>query len=316
MFKIYLLHILLFFACILVLCSSCHNKSTIIEDDIFAIKDTSMIHTIFIADRYGNTVTLEKKEKKWTVNNKYKARNSSVSVLLNAIYSIRIQRPVPLSSFDNVIKDMSSIGVKVEIYTESNTKVYTIGYPTSDYLGTHMLLDGDSEPYIVHIPYFNGYVSPQYGIQGQQVDENRWRSHKIFDFEDDKINYISLKYYDNINKSFTIDLNIDTILSDINGNLFDFNSYYLNMYCQQLNNINCEAFKYNVSSIDFSKPLHEIIVNNDTLRTYKFHQNHIIDQTHNTNVSRMYANINNGELMLIQDYVFNKVLITLDELTD
>ena len=32
------------------------------------------------------------------------------------------------------------------------------------------------------------------------------------------------------------------------------------------------------------------------------------------NVERMYATINNKELMLIQNYVFNKVLITIDEL--
>jgi len=28
----------------------------------------------------------------------------------------------------------------------------------------------------------------------------------------------------------------------------------------------------------------------------------------------MHATFNNGELMLIQDYVFNKVLITIDQL--
>ena len=35
----------------------------------------------------------------------------------------------------------------------------------------------------------------------------------------------------------------------------------------------------------------------------------------NFTVDRKYATLNNGELMLIQDYVFNKVLINIAELT-
>ena len=38
------------------------------------------------------------------------------------------------------------------------------------------------------------------------------------------------------------------------------------------------------------------------------------EKEENFTVKRMHATLNNGELMLIQDYVFNKVLITLDQL--
>jgi len=310
------LYLLLFIIVTLLLFYSRDNKSTIIKEDIFAINDTSMINTIFMADRYGNTITLKRGSKQWSVNNKYKARQSSISLLLNAIHSIRIQRPVPLNSLNNVIRDMSSIGVKIEIYTDLETKTYTIGYPTSDYLGTHMLLDGYNEPYIVHIPYFNGYISPQYGIQGQQINENNWRSHKIFDFGNEKINYISLKYYQDSSNSFSVKLNTDTILYDNNGNVFNVDNYSLDIYLNNISDISCEAFKNDSSYIKLSSQLHELIVNKDTLRTYKFNPDKIIDKSHNTNVSRMYANINNGELMLIQDYVFNKVLITHDELRE
>ena len=33
-------------------------------------------------------------------------------------------------------------------------------------------------------------------------------------------------------------------------------------------------------------------------------------------VERMYATLNDGDLMLIQNYVFNKLLITIDQLTE
>ena len=86
---------------------------------------------------------------------------------------------------------------------------------------------------------------------------------------------------------------------------------------QLLNNfklLNCESYKNKDEKIKLATPLHELIINADTLRTYTI--SGLIEKTKdkNFNVNRMYATLNNGELMLIQDYVFNKVLITISQL--
>ena len=79
--------------------------------------------------------------------------------------------------------------------------------------------------------------------------------------------------------------------------------------------LNCESYKDEKENIEFAKPIHELIVNNDTLRTYSIGNGKLIkDKEDNFTVKRMHATLNNGELMLIQDYVFNKVLITIDQL--
>jgi hypothetical protein len=78
--------------------------------------------------------------------------------------------------------------------------------------------------------------------------------------------------------------------------------------------LNCESYKKHKDKIEFSSPLHQLIVNNDTLRTYVIGGNILKEKKDNYNVKRMYATFNNGDLMLIQDYVFNKVLITIDQL--
>ena len=60
-----------------------------------------------------------------------------------------------------------------------------------------------------------------------------------------------------------------------------------------------------------------LIVNTDTLKIY-----HILNNSKqnndelNFNVNRKYAILNNKQLMLIQDYVFNKVLININELVE
>ena len=78
--------------------------------------------------------------------------------------------------------------------------------------------------------------------------------------------------------------------------------------------LNCESYKDEKEKIAFATPLHELIVNTDTLRTYAIGKLIAKNKEENFTVKRMYATLNNGELMLIQDYVFNKVLITISQL--
>ena len=63
--------------------------------------------------------------------------------------------------------------------------------------------------------------------------------------------------------------------------------------------------------------LHRLIITHsegeDTLLTYSRAQE-IDTLSQKPNVETMYATLNNGEFMIIQSYVFNKVLITIDQL--
>ena len=57
-----------------------------------------------------------------------------------------------------------------------------------------MLLSGSEKPCVVHIPSFNGFLSPRYGIQGNALDVINWRSNTVFNLSLKAINYI--KYID------------------------------------------------------------------------------------------------------------------------
>ena len=98
------------------------------------------------------------------------------------------------------------------------------------------------------------------------------------------------------------------------GNLTTFNNQSILHFISSFKGVNCESFKNDKSKIEFATPLHELIINNDTLRTYAIGGLIEKDKDENFNIKRMYATLNNGELMLIQDYVFNKVLITISQL--
>jgi len=306
----YLLLILLISALIWFL--STDKKSTITDDNNFSFSDTASVIKIFLADRSGKTITLDRTQNIWTVNNKYEVRKDAITTILNTIHQIRIQRPVPKNAFDGVIKDLTTTGVKIEIYTNKKTpiKTYTIGNPTANHLGSYMLLNGSHTPFVVHIPSFNGFLSPRYGIQGQRLNETNWRSTTVFKLKIKDIIRVCVNDLHKSEQSFTLNTKPMTLFNH-KGDEVSFKQEKVLELLNSFRKLNCESFKEE-EQLGSSALLYELIVNNDTLRMYSFSKAE--DNTDNFNVKRMYATLNNGELMLIQDYVFNKVLITIDQL--
>ena len=313
--QLFYLALIILMAALIWLLSS-DSKSTISLENNFAISDTASVNKIFIADRNGTTITLNRNEKNWVINNKYRVRKDAIKTILTTINQIRIQRPVSKNMFDNVIKNLATTGVKIEIYTNQDTpnKTYTIGSSTSNHLGSYMFLAGSQTPFIVHIPSFNGFLSPRYGIQGNKISEKGWRTTNIFSFKTEKISRVIVNHIQEPEKSFTLTTASMILLNNL-GNEVSLNQENALQFLNAFKLLNCESFKDNKERKESATLLHELIVNNDTLRTYSIGNGKLIkDKEDNFTVKRMHATLNNGELMLIQDYVFNKVLITIDQL--
>jgi len=290
-------------------------KSTFSVENNFAISDTASVSKIFIADRNGTTITLNRNGNNWVVNNKYGVRKDAIKTILTTINKIRIQRPVPKKMLDNVIKRLSTQGVKIEIYLNKETpnKTYTIGGSTSNHLGTYMYLEGSEAPFIVHIPSFNGFLSPRYGIQGNKVNEKDWRTTNIFSLNAENIAKVTLNHIKHPEKSFTLNTGPIILLNNL-GNEVNFNQQNTLQFLNAFEILNCDEYKNDKEKIEFATPIHELIVNNDTLRTYAIAAKLIKGKEDKFTTKLMHATLNNGELMLIQDFVFNKVLITIDQL--
>ena len=284
----------------------------------FAIEDIGSIDKIFLSDRKGTNLTLVKKDKRWIVNELYNVRNDAISTLLNTVGELEVQRPVSNTSYNNVITQLATTGVKVEIYYKNKVKTYTVGGSTNNHLGTYMLMQGADNPYVVHIAGFNGFLSPRYGIQGYELDITSWRDNTIFNIESENINEISLQNLRNPKQSFQILTNPFRIL-DYNEKTIKYRSNQIMEYFSLFSNINCEKYKgFNVD-ISSEKQLYKLTIkhNNkiDTLDVFSFSKRNDNKNQSEPNVERMYARLNGGEFMLIQKYVFNKVFISIDDLT-
>ncbi len=310
----------------------------------FSVNDTASITKIFIADKNVNAVTISREGGHWILDGESLANTKIVNTLLSTLKRIKVKSPVSLASHNSVVKRLSSIGKKVEIYQEvygidmfgiklfkheKLTKVFFVGDVTKDNLGTYMLMDGAERPYIVYLPNFRGFISPRFS---PMIDD--WRSHVVFSDKLADIKSLKLYFADRDSMGFKLEV-IDAMGNYEITRLRDgskVESYdtlkVLNMltsfadlrYESRLNNI---LPPQKIDSIVNSPSLFELtLVNKDEDTTYMkcFKKNRISEEIANqyekltpVDHDRFYALINGGDdFVLMQFYVFDKVLYPLD----
>jgi hypothetical protein len=168
----------------------------------FAVKDPGEIGKIFIADRKGQTATLERRNEGWLYNGQYPARTTAVQSLFEAIEKVNVRYIPPAGTEANMIKSLAAEGIKVEIYDRAGKplKVYYVGGVTADERGTFMMMEGAERPYVVHLPSFTGQLRVRY-----MLGDDNWRDRGIFNEKPEEIQSISVEYPQKKSDSFRLE---------------------------------------------------------------------------------------------------------------
>ena len=167
----------------------------------FAVADTASIDKMFLADKKGNKALLERKSPAlWTINGKYPARQDAINFLLKTIKQIEVRSPVGKAALQNVLKELSSTGTKIEIFSKGDKiKTYYVGGPTQDMLGTFMYIENSAVPFVIHIPGFNGYLTTRYFASADE-----WRSRIIFQYGEGQIASVRVQNNQHPEESFSV----------------------------------------------------------------------------------------------------------------
>ncbi len=245
---------------------SCNNGSSYYDLKDFAVKDTSQIIKFKISDTEDNSIVISRKNNsgKWEIEgSNFTANKSSVDLLMETFYRIRVKQDVPNSAFNTVINRLSVRHKKVEIYFEKEKvfKTWFIGSPTQDHLGTYMLLQNgekkSSKPYITYKPGMYGSLDVRFF-----TDWKGWRSPKVFNYPNPKkIKNVSVNFSDKPNDSYTITYKNDTIkLYDVNNKeLRNYDSIQVKHYLSHFENISYNKImfeKQNVMDSIFENKAH------------------------------------------------------------
>ncbi|MDA9563290.1 hypothetical protein N9R81_01285 [Flavobacteriales bacterium] len=295
----------------------------------YAVEDTAAISKIFLADKAGHTITLERKSTdEWTVNGEFTARQDGVKNLLDAMARVEIKAPVNKSAYETIVKRLSSAGVKVEIYTNGSSpeKVYYVGGSNQEHTGTEMLLEGSSTPHLTHIHGFYGFLTPRFF-----VNINEWRARNIFKYSYGEIAKIRVEHPMDPTESFEItDLGNNMFsLTDITNNIdiVDYDTLAVLDFISRFQRIDYEGFeetktKQYIEDIKETTPQHIYSVSNKlgetkTCTTYlKPAQEGATDLEGNEiffDMDRMYAAINDSDFVVIQHFVFDNLKKNLSD---
>ena len=169
-----------------------NTKSSVDSSDRnFAVSNIDEITKVFIAKRGTEPNLLEKKSDGWYVNNKYKVGKNQIDNLINTIKNIRMASIPPKSAYTSIMKEMATIGTKVEIYTGGDVpaKTYYIGGVTNDERAVYFLMDKSVQPYIVELPQSVSNLTFRY-----ELSEEDWRDKKIFSVYDEDLSTIQIDY--------------------------------------------------------------------------------------------------------------------------
>lgn len=225
------------------------NENGTIKEELkdFAVKDTASISRIFMVEKDNSKVLLERKESYWMVNNSFIARPDAIKTLLETIASVSVKSPVGKAALPNIIRQLATKSVKIEIYQGSEKiKVYYVGSPTPDEMGTYMVLENSSVPFITFKPGFFGYLSTRYF-----TDEELWRDNSIFLYSFKDIASVNVKYFSQPEKSFTAinDGNNSFSLNDYNDKpVNNINNQLVKEFIGNFKKIKCESYISNFSS--------------------------------------------------------------------
>lgn len=173
----------------------------------FAFKDTASLKRIFLADKSGKQVTLDRRSsEEWVVNGKHWARPDAIKMLLQTIHDVEVWSPVGKKAYNNIIKSIAAKGVKVELYTsEGKVKTYYVGGPTPDQIGTYMYLENSSVPFITNIAGFDGYLTPRY-----ITDRVEWIVKNVFRLEEGELNSLIVVDRERAGYAFRVEKDISS----------------------------------------------------------------------------------------------------------
>lgn len=191
------------------------TSNSVPKSDVFAVKDTSTVTKIFIADMNGEHVLLNRRDGAWYVEDSILAQSYKIKDLLGVIRNVTLQQTVAKTAQSNINKMMSVNAIKVEIYQkapkftlfgikffekERKVKTYYMGPATMDNLANFAILEGYDEPCIVFIPGFRGFLTPYYSFK--PVD---WYNCDLFSTKITRIKTLTVQDYEHPEESFIVE---------------------------------------------------------------------------------------------------------------
>ena len=302
-----------------------------IEGTDFAVDDTSTVDKIFIADMDGKSVTLTRPEqgKLWELNGRFKAREDALNLILKTFKRAAIQGPVAETAEPNVVRLISARGKKVEVYQggDAPVKTWYVGTATPSHTGTYMVLETPegrgSKPYVVHMEGFTGYLSTRFF-----TSERDWRFTGLFNHPKRSLARVAVRNLDRFGQSYVLSSEQGGVLElrDLEGNPRAYSDTSgLRQHFLRFKKVHLETYESRLDeavedSLRSASGAFELSTWNKLgeRSMVKVHWKPGIDAVTGdatNDLEQLYGVTAEGEVVLLQRFVFDPLIRGLSELT-
>ncbi len=213
-------------------------------DNEFVVKDFNTIHKVFIADRNGKKITLTRQPTMWVINDTFKVRDDAMNILSNIFKNITIKYIPPIAAQKNIVKEMSAIGIKVELYGENDKKLksFYVGGSTKDEEATYFISEGSEQPYAMFLPMIPGGLRTMF-----MTNIEDWKDLYLFREEIENIKSVAVEYpaipYKNYIITTTGGYSIKPLNDSVPRSPYPVANSYIEKYLIQYKSIAAEAFR-------------------------------------------------------------------------
>ncbi len=293
------------------------NSTILGADRNFKVENPDEIYKIFIAKRTGINTTLIREGNHWLYNGKYRARPGAMENLLDAITHVRLQSIPPKSALDNIVKELATYGIKVEIYNRRGKKIkaYYVGGTAAGERGTILIMDGAAQPYVVELPLMEGQIRIRYELEGDQ-----WRDRAVFRQPLEEIQSVSIDYPKQKSKSFRLEkqganYNVQPLYAltkKINSPL---DKASVEAFLMGFKEIIAEGFENDYPHKDSIRQiipfailsLKDVRGKEKIVTLFPYRNVDAFGKTKSEVVERYFADLSTGDFMLVQHRVFKKI---------
>lgn len=167
----------------------------------FTVEDKSDIKGLIITPKKTPPYRLDLVNGQWYLNKNIKASKYVVESILQVFTKVEMDHIPTKAASQNVIEAIEENGIHVQLLgkNEEVIKSLWIGSDASFGKGTHMMMEGASQPYVMALPLITGGFRPRFTYEFDRI-----RDKEILSYEADEINSIQVVYPKDQSKSFKV----------------------------------------------------------------------------------------------------------------
>jgi uncharacterized protein DUF4340 len=304
---------------VIVMAGKKNNSSHTFDDyeGSFAIEDIDQVSRIVLQNGRKYTIELTKTANGWMVNDTYKARMSSVTPLLDAIQHVNIKYIPPKAAEESILWDIAAHGVQVDVFNRNgvNLKSYFVAGSNADESGTHILMNGSSQPFVVQIPSMDGSIRARFVLT---LDE--WRDRHFLNFDPDDVQTVDVEYHRQQSQSFRLSkdgrkYSVNPMHPTLRTYPDNYREGTSEIFLRALSNAACESFKNNYPFVDSIRRLQpfstvQVTFKNDTskLRLNIYPNGQPVYSEYTGPVHRLFIDVMPGDFLGAQYQVIKGFL--------